>query len=473
MTAASQAAVVLTRRQSSILAVVLTAYFMILLDLSIVYTGLPDIGASMALEPIALSWVQNAYLLCFGGFLLLSARLGDAFGRKRMFQLGIVLFTLASMVIGLAQTAWELIAARAVQGVAASIIAPMVLSIITDTFAEGRERTKALSLYSMVAGFGVSLGMVLGGIFAGVVSWRVGFLINLPIGIGLWLAVGRIIEETDRVAGRFDVLGSALSTIGIAALVYGIVNSAAYGWTNPLTVTPLIGALVILTVFVLAQGRVASPILPLRLFASAERSAAYIARMLVVGAIVAFFYFTTQFLQQVLGYSPLWAGLAFLPMTIPTFFAAVAVPQMTRAIGQIGVLVLATFSIGTGLLWLAQASGENYWLEIALPMVLLGIGNGAALPPLTTFALWNVDRAEQGAASGMVNVAHQIGGSLGLSLLVLVFAAASQPDLSGSALLAHRIEAALAGAGIMSLTAMALALVVLAPRHYRSSRPVH
>lgn len=448
----------------TILAVVLTAYFMIVLDLSIVYTGLPEIGMTMALDPVALSWVQNAYLLCFGGFLLLSAKLGDGFGRKRMFQIGIVLFTASSVVIGLSQTPWELIGARAIQGIGASILAPTVLAIISATFAEGAERTRALSLYSMVAGFGASLGLVLGGLLAGLVSWRAGFLINLPIGVALWFAVRRVLQETDSVPGKFDIIGAVTSTLGSAALVYGIVNSAALGWTNQVTIVSLALAIVVLAIFIWTETRVSAPVLPLRLFLSAERSVAYLARMLVVGSVVSFFFFMTQFMQGVLGYSPVWAGLGFLPMTIPTFLAAIAVPRITRRTGQAGLLIISVVLVAIGLIWLAQAApGANYWLSIAVPMVILGLGNGAVLAPLTTFGLKAVDSKDQGAASGMVNVAHQIGGSLGLSLLVVVFASASSPELSGAVLLSHRIGMALTGAAIMNVVALAMILIFIVP----------
>ncbi|SEQ29875.1 drug resistance transporter, EmrB/QacA subfamily [Devosia sp. YR412] len=449
---------------NTILAIVLTAYFMIVLDLSIVYTGLPEIGVTMALDPVSLSWVQNAYLLCFGGFLLLSARLGDAFGRKRIFLVGIMLFTLSSVVIGLSQTAWELIAARAVQGIGASILAPTVLSIISATFAEGRERTRALSLYSMVAGFGASLGLVLGGIFAGLVSWRVGFLINLPVGIGLWFAVRRVLSETARTDARFDIPGAATSTIGSTALVYGIVNAAALGFGHPVTLTSFAVAILVLIGFIWIESRAAAPVLPLRLFASAERSVAYVARMLVVGSIVAFFFFATQLMQQVLGFSPLWAGIGFLPMTIPTFIAALAVPRLAARLGQAGVLVIAIGLLAIGLFLLAQAGpSANYWTAVSIPMLILGFGNGAILGPLTTFGLRAVEPRDQGAASGMVNVAHQIGGSLGLSVLVVVFAAAGSSDLVGTALLSHQINMALLGAAAMNLLAIILILVFIAP----------
>lgn len=447
-----------------VLATVLTVYLMILLDLSIVYTGMPEIGRTMAMSPIMQTWVQNAYLLFFGGFLLLSARLGDTFGRKRSLQLGVVLFTLASLVIGISQSSYELIAARAVQGLAASILAPSVLAVISASFAEGGERTRALSWYSVVAGAGASLGMVLGGVFAGLLSWRIGFLVNIPIGIGLLFAISRVVPDGERMRGRFDIIGAITSTLGMGMLVYGLVNSADHGWLDPVTVLCLGAAVAVLAFFLWFESRAAFPVLPLRLFASRERSAAYAGRMLYIGSMVSFFFFTTQFMQQVLGYTALQAGLGFLPMTVLTFGSAVTIPRLTRVMGGPALLIGALTSMAVGLVWLAQAgSGAAYW-QLALPMILIGIGNGTAMAPLTAAGVHDVEPRDQGAASGVVNVAHQLGGSIGLSILIVVFASARQ-DTAASAFAAigHQIDAAMLGAAVMNIVAIALAAAFILP----------
>lgn len=454
-----------------VLGVVLVAYLMILLDLSIVYTGMPEIGRTMGMSPVAQTWVQNAYLLSFGGFLLLSARLGDTFGRRRALQLGVVLFTLASFVIGVAQTPAELITARAVQGLGASILAPSLLAIIATTFSEGQERTRALAWYSVVAGVGASLGMVVGGVFAGLLSWRLGFLVNIPIGLGLLVAVQRVIPEGERLGGRFDLPGAVASTLGMALLVYGLVSSAEAGWLAPLTVWSLAAAAMVLGVFVWQERRTAAPILPLRLFASRERSAAYAARMLYVGSIVAFFFFTTQYMQRVLGYSAFEAGLGFLPMTLLTFASAMAIPRVSRAIGSTPMMMGALALIAVGLLWLAQfGAGATYW-QIALPMALIGLGNGAAMAPLTTSGVHGVEARDQGAASGFVNVAHQLGGSVGLSLLVVVFAASATPNLAGAAQISHQVSATLVGGAAMNVAALVLAAAFIWPAGRRQALP--
>jgi EmrB/QacA subfamily drug resistance transporter len=456
---------------NTILGVVLTAYLMILLDLSIVYTGMPEIGKTMGMSPVMQTWVQNAYLLCFGGFLLLSARLGDTFGRRRILQFGVVLFTLASLVIGIAQSSYELIAARAVQGLGASILAPSVLAIISVTFPEGSERTRALSWYSIVAGAGASLGMVLGGIFAGLLSWRIGFLVNIPIGIALLFAVARFIPEGERTMGRFDVLGAVASTCGMGLLVYGLVNAADAGWRDPVTLASLAFSVFVLGFFLWHESRAEVPVLPLRLLRSRERSAAYLARMLYVGSMVSFFFFTTQYMQQVLGYSALQAGLGFLPVTLLTFVSAMAIPRVTRTVGGVPMLMGALLLIIVGLAWLAQAGADAAYWQLALPMVLIGIGNGAAMAPLTTSGVRGVGGRDQGAASGLVNVAHQLGGSVGLSMLIVVFAADANPELTGAAQMGHQVSAVLIGAAVMNVLALVLTALFILPANRKHGNP--
>lgn len=448
---------------NTILGVVLVVYLMILLDLSIVYTGMPEIGKTMKIGPVMLTWVQNAYLLCFGGFLLLSARLGDTFGRRRILQVGVALFTAASLVIGIAQSPCELVAARAVQGFGASILAPSVLAIISTTFPEGAERTRALAWYSIVAGAGASLGLVLGGIFAGLLSWRIGFLVNLPIGIGLWFCVARFIPDNAPRPGKFDVVGAITSTLGVGALVYGLVNAAEAGWLDPITLATLSTAVVVLSFFFWHESRVEAPVLPLRLLHSRERSAAYLARMLYVGSIVSFFFFGTQYMQQVLGYTPLQAGLGFLPMTLVQFVAAMTVPRVTRMIGGVPMLVGALLAISIGLLLLAGAGAEASLFRLALPMMLIGFGNGGAMAPLTMSGVRGVESDDQGAASGLVNVAHQLGGSIGLSVLIVVFALGANPQLPHVRELSQQVSWVFVGAAMMDVLALMLTLAFILP----------
>lgn len=448
----------------AVLAIVLIGYLILVLDISIVITGLPDIRASLGFSSVGLSWVQNAYLLCFGGFLLLGTRMGDILGRKRLLISGLTLFTLSSLAIGLSQSPAWLIGARAVQGIGAAILALTVLSLISTTFPEGPQRTRALAYYSMVAGLGASLGLVLGGIFADMVSWRVGFFMNVPIGIGLIIAAARRLVETDRLKGAFDVFGAVSSTLGMSMLVYGIVHSAEAGWNDPMTLFTIGLSLVLLALFFRNEARVSQPILPLWLFANRRQSGAYAARMLFLGAMVSFLFFSTQFMQLVLGFSPLQAGVGFLPFTLPTFAAALAVPVLTRRLGNESLLCLALASLAAGMCWLGQA---GFALDIALPVMLVGLGNGAALGTLTVAGLSGVENQNQGAASGIINVAHQLGGTLGLGILVVVHVVADTPVLEGTALLSHRISAAITGAGVMLIMALMIAIVFIAPSKSR------
>lgn len=450
--------------RNRVLAVVLASYLMIVLDISIVITGLPDIQQGLGFSPVALSWVQNAYLLCFGGFLLLAARAGDLLGRKRMLLAGLALFTTASLVVGLAATPAWLVGARALQGIGAAILAPSVLALISTTFPEGAERTRALAYYSMVAGAGSALGLVLGGYFADQISWRLGFFMNVPIGIVLMASTVRVIRESELRTGTLDLLGALTSTVGMISLVFGIVQSADAGWAAPQTLTAIVCGVVSLLIFVAIEARAVQPIMPLRLFASRQRSGAYLARMLFLGGMVSFFYFTTQFLQRVLGYTPFEAGLAFLPMSLMTFVAAMLVPGLTRRLGNARLLGVALALTAIGLLWLSAADDlARFDLDIALPMAVVGLGNGLSLGPLTVAGVAGVADHDQGAASGVVNVFHQLGGSLGLGLLVVVFASSSAPGLTGAQLLSHRIAMALTGAGAMLTLSLIAALLLILP----------
>ena len=459
-----------TVNKTAVLAIVLTAYTMIVLDISIVITALPEIHRTLYFSATSLSWVQNAYLLAFGGLLLLGARAGDLFGRRRVFVIGLGVFTIASAFVGAAQSEVWLIAARAVQGAGAAILAPSTLALLQTTFDEGPERTRAVAYYGAVAGVAATAGLVLGGIFAGWLSWRLGFFINLPIGAAMMLAAPRYLPETERRRGQADVTGAVMSTLGMTTLVFGIVHSADAGWSDPLTVTAVAAGLVLLVLFVVGERRAPQPIMPLRLFASRERSGAYAARFLFLGAMVPFWFFVTQWLQVVAGYTPVQAGLAFLPVTLPNFAAAMAIPRLTRRCGNPTVLVGGLLTSLAGMAWLSRLGPHTPFVTgVALPMVLIGLGQGGALAPLTAGGLAGVAAEDAGAAGGITNVAHQIGGSLGLAVLVAVFAATGSTTLHGGALLAHRISASLTVGAVLLALALLVALAVR-PRSTRRAR---
>nr|WP_315259522.1 MFS transporter [uncultured Duganella sp.] len=434
----------------AILAIILVSYVMIVLDTSVVLTGLPKIHLELGFSDNGLAWVQSAYTLTFGGLLLLAARAGDIVGRRRMLVAGLALFTLASLAIGAAATPAQLVAARAVQGLGAAILAPSTLALLQTTFADGAERTHAVSLYSATAGIAASVGLVLGGVLAEWMSWRVGFLVNLPIGMAMIWAALRYIPESPRSSGHFDVAGALTSTMGMSALVYAFIRSASSGWADPVTQGALLAGVLLLTAFIINERGAAQPIMPLRLFADRRRASAYAARVLFLGAMIGFFFFTTQYLQAVLHYPPSLTGMAFLPMTLVNFAVALQVPRLTRSFGNARLLALGLAVCLAGMAWLSRASpAAGYWLAVALPMVLIGAGQGMTLSPLTAAGIAGVAAQDAGAASGVVNVAHQLGNSLGLAVLVA---------LAGAAPLAQRVTSALTASSVM----LALALLLMA-----------
>jgi MFS family permease len=325
------------------------------------------------------------------------------------------------------------------------------LALLSTEFEEGAQRTHAVGLYAAAAGIGGSLGLVLGGFFADLLSWRAGFFINLPIGLVLAWAARRHLQESERHAGELDALSALASTFGVGALVFGLVYAADHGWANAGTLGPILGGLAALALLVWNEARAAHPILPLRLFADRERAGAYAARVLFLGGMGGFWFFTTQLLQGVLGLRPALAGLAFLATTVPNFLVALAVPRLTRRVGNTFLLIagIATAVVGTALLSQANAS-NSYALGVALPMALIGIGQGASLAPLTVAGMARVSPRDAGAGSGVINVAHQLGLSLGLAVLVVVFASAGNG-------LAQQIGVALQG----SSTLLALACLVV------------
>ncbi len=349
-------------QRSRMLAVILGSYLMIVLDISIVINALPRIHHALGFSTTGLSWVQNAYTLTFGGLLLLGARAGDLFGRRRMFVLGIAVFTLASAAGGAAQSATWLLAARAVQGAGAAIAAPSTLALLMTSFPEGRERTRAVAYYAAVAGGGGSVGLVLGGVLTSWVSWRFGLFVNVPVGIALVLASPRVLHETERQTGHFDMAGALTSTLGMFALVYGIVRAGSAGWGDRLTVGSLAAGLLLIAAFVLNERHAQQPITPLRLFASRERVGAYLARVLFVGAMFGQFFFLTQYLQVVRGFSPIQAGVAFLPLTLVMFAFANVVPTLVARFGNTRVLTGGILVAFVGMAWLSRVGADTPYL---------------------------------------------------------------------------------------------------------------
>ena len=458
-------------KTGAILAIILASYFMILLDNSIIFTGLPSIQSAMDLSATGLAWVQDAYTLVFGGLLLLGARAGDLLGRRRVFITGLAIFSTASLLIGLAPDGGWLIGARALQGVGAAIVAPSSLSLLTASFPPGRERTRAVAWYGATAGIGASLGLVLGGALAHWISWRAGFFLNVPIGIAMIVLAPRYLPESLRTVGRFDVVGAITATLGMGAVVFGIISSADAGWGSPVTIAAIAAGAVLLTLFVLNERRAAHPIMPLRLFTSGERTGAYAARMLYMGAMIGFFYFTTQFLQEVLGYNPLQAGMAFFPMTVVNFAVAMAIPRLTARFGNAALLATGIAVTLAGMVWLSRIdAGSLYLTAVALPMVLLGIGQGLAFAPLTSAGIAGVTAQDAGAASGLVNTAHQLGSSLGLGILVTAAGATATGGSTAQVAVAGHVGNALTAGSVLLALCLAVSLALIVPAETAARR---
>lgn len=451
--------------KGAILAIVLLSYFMILLDNSVIFTSLPSLEADLNLSTAELSWVQDAYTLVFGGLLLLGARAGDLLGRRAVFVGGLVIFSVASLLVGLADSAAWIVAARALQGIGAAIVAPASLSLITISFPAGRERARAVALYAATAGIGASLGMVVGGAFTELISWRAGFFINVPIGIAMIILAPRFLPESARVKGRFDILGALTTTLGVGSIVFAIINAAESSWTSPVTLIAAgvgIVLLIALIALVVTESRVAQPILPLRLLASRMRVGGCLGRMLYLAAMIGFFFFTTQYLQGVLGFSPLQAGLGFLPMTVVNFAVAMLVPRIIARAGSTVPLVAGVLLTLIGMVWLSRIGPDsNYLLSVAFPMIVIGAGQGLVFAPLTSAGISGVDENDAGAASGLVNTFHQLGASLGIAILV-VAATAAATDTSPAVKLSNQVSAALtAGSVLLGLCLVAVLALIL------------
>jgi EmrB/QacA subfamily drug resistance transporter len=460
------------------LAIMLGAQLMIILDATVVNIALPHIQAGLHFSATSLSWVMNGYTLTFGGLLLLGGRTGDILGRRRTFLAGIALFTVASLAGGLATSAGMLLAARALQGVGGALASPAVLALVVSGFPEGRERTRALAIYAGVVTGGASLGLVLGGLITEWLSWRWVLFVNVPIGILVLALTPLFVSETPRLPGRFDLTGAITSTAGVALLVYGFIRAASDGWANATALAAFVAAAVLLAAFLFTETRAPQPITPLRLFADPSRSGSFAARLLLVAGMFGMFFFLTQFLQDVLGFSPLKAGVAFLPMTITLFAVSRLTPRLLPVFGTKPLMIAGMIPVIAGMTWLSRVSpATSYWSGVFPPMLLFGVGMGVVFVPLTTVSLAGVRPEDSGAASSMVNVMQQVGGSLGLAVLVAVFGtatrnAAAHPvaGLSAAAfqhrVLAHGMSEAFALAAIFDVVTLLIIATLL-----RTHRP--
>jgi EmrB/QacA subfamily drug resistance transporter len=402
------------------LALLAMAEFVVVLDASIVNIALPSIGRGLHFSLANLSWVVNAYVLTFGGFLLLGGRIADLLGRRRVFTVGLGVFSLASLAGGLAQSEASLIAARAIQGLGAAMLAPAALSLVTATFREGSERNKALSIWGAVAGSGAAAGVLLGGVLTSALGWRSVLFVNVPIGIAAIIMTPRLIAESrGDVANRsFDLPGAATVTAGLSALVYALVRATTVGWGSPQTIGVLAVAAVMLIAFVVIERRSDAPLVPFAFFRNRNVSAANATMLAVGAALIGLFYFLSLYLQKVLGYSAITAGISQLPLAVGIVVAAGVASPLVARVGLRQVLLGGLALFAGGLVWFAQLPVHGIYLADVLgPSLLIALGLGMAFVPITILSVTGVKDREYGLASGLVNTSQQIGGALGLAVL--------------------------------------------------------
>ena len=445
-------------RRWLILVLVCIGQFMVVLDASIVNVALPTIEGALGLTTEGLQWIVTGYTLTFGGFLLLGGRMADLLGRKRLFLAGIVVFTVASLVCGLAGSGAALIAARAFQGFGAALVSPAALSIVTTTFAEGRERTRALSVWAAIAVAGGAFGLLFGGMLTEWVDWRWVFFVNVPVGVLAVLGALRLISESRQEGAirHFDVLGAITVTAGLALLVFGITKAESWGWGSAATIGSLVGALAILAAFVLVERRSPHPLVRLGIFRLRSLSGANIAVLLVAGGLFGIMFFNTLYLQGILGFSPLEAGLAFLPVTLAVVVASALSARLVERLGARPVLAAGLLIGAGGLGLLTQVSVDGSYAADMLPgSLVMAIGIGLAFVPLTIAATANVGERDAGLASGILNTSQQIGGALGLAVLATIAAerTASFGGTPAAAAVAGYRAAYLAGAILLAVGA--------------------
>ena len=458
-----------------ILALACVAQFMVVLDVSIVNVALPQIGRELHFSSTGLQWVVNAYVLTFAGFLLLGGRAADLFGRKRVFLAGLAVFSLASLAGGLAQTSAQLTIARAVQGLGGAILSPATLTIITTTFTDGRSRTRAIGIWSSVAGAGGATGAVFGGILTGYLNWRWVLFVNVPIGAAAIALSAVILTEARRPSsGKLDIAGAVTATGGLALLVYAIVSTDTHPWGSARTIGLLAGAAALLAVFVFIEARVASgPLVPLSVFKSRSLTAANLTMLLLGACFFSMWYFLTLYLQDVHGYGPLKAGLLFLPMGLAIVAGAQASIRLIERFGPQRVLMAGLLLVVGGFLWLAHITASSTYLAGVFPGALCtSFGVGLSFTPLAQTATSGVPIQLAGLASGLLNTSRQVGGSIGLAALATVATArthAAAHSLPVKQAFTSGYDRAFLTAGVVSLVALAVTFAIPRARGLRPS----
>lgn len=412
-------------RTGAVVAAACTGQFLVVLDVSVVNVALPSMRDDLALSTSGLQWVVNAYSIAFAGFMLLGGRAADIYGRKRMFLVGLGLFTATSLAGGLAQEDWQLLAARAGQGLGAAVLSPATLTILTAAVPEGPARTRAIGTWMAVGAGGGAAGGLIGGVLTDALSWRWVLLVNVPVGAVvlagavLWMAEGRAGDRR-----RVDLAGAVLVTAGLAAVAYGIVQTEAEGWTDRATLVPLAGGAVLLAVFVLVEARTAAPLMPLRVLGVRAVAAANVSMLVMGSATFCMWYFMTVYAQNVLGYTPLEAGLALMPTSAAVVLGSKAAPRLMGRFGARTLAVAGVLVTASGFGWQSTMGPDGTYLtSVCLPGVLMMAGAGLASTPLATLATSGAAPGDAGLVSGLVNTSRTMGGALGLAVLSTVAAA--------------------------------------------------
>ncbi len=415
-------------RAATGVAIVLVAQLMLVLDMTVVNVALPRIDADLGFGPASLSWVLNGYTLAFGGLLLLGGRLGDVYGRLRVFEIGLTIFTLASLAGGLAQDPAMLVGSRAVQGIGAALAAPGVLALLTTSAPDEAARNRGLALFTAVSSGGGTLGLILGGVVTDIGSWRWTMFINVPIGLAVLLLARRFVTETPRRPGRFDFVGAASATGAAIAIVWSLIGAPEHGWTSARTMAGLVVGAALLAVLVATERRVAHPMLRPALLRNRRRVGSLLVIALVFGAQLSMFFLAVQYIQQVLGYGPLASGFAFLPLTVGIFTISRFTPRLVARYGPVRLQLIGLLGLAASFVWISSAgAGDTYAAAIFGPMLLNGAAAGLVFMPTTVLILGGVEPEHAGAASGLMQTMQQLGGAVGLAVIASVYAAGAVP----------------------------------------------
>ncbi|TQJ92986.1 MFS transporter [Streptomyces sp. SLBN-31] len=444
--------------------IVLVGQLMLTLDGTIVNVALPSIGTGLDLGPSSLSWVVNAYTLAFGGLMLMGGRLGDTYGQLRVFLIGLAVFTASSLLGGFAQSAGLLIAARAAQGIGAALAAPSVLTLLTTSARDDAARNRALALFAAVGIGGSTLGLLLGGVVTEVGSWRWTLFINVPIGIAVLALAPRFVAETPRNPGRFDLIGALSATGAAVAIVWALIGAPEHGWSSPQTIGSLTVGVVLLAALAMTERRVAHPMLVPALLRDRRRLGALAVTTLVFGSQIATFFLVVQYVQRVLHFGPIAAGAAFLPMTLGIFAMARTAPKLVARFGQRPLLITGTLGLTASYVWLSNIdTTSSYATAVLGPLLINGVSAGLTFMPTASLVMGGVEPQHAGSASGLLQTVQQLGGTIGLAVVVSVYAAGAVPGqfVPGA-------RAAFLTTAAFTLLASTLAALIL-----HSRRPAH